>query len=94
VIERLVVLVAGDEISIEDLPETVRNQRPALETLQLDLPAQGISLESVERELIHKALIKFNWNQTKAAQYLDLSRKTLIYRMEKFGLRSEAEEGP
>jgi two-component system NtrC family response regulator len=94
VIERLVVLVPGDEITIEDLPETLRIQRPALETLQMELPPQGISLESVERELIHKALIKFNWNQTKAAQYLDLSRKTLIYRMEKFGLRSETEEGP
>lgn len=94
VIERLVVLVPGDEITVEDLPETLRNQRPALETLQMDLPAQGISLESVERELIYKALIKFNWNQTKAAQYLDLSRKTLIYRMEKFGLKSETEEGP
>jgi two-component system NtrC family response regulator len=88
-IERLVVLAAGDEILLEDLPEALRKQRPALETLQVELPAHGISLESVEKELILQALKKYNWNQTQAARYLDLSRKTLIYRMEKFGLRSE-----
>jgi two-component system NtrC family response regulator len=38
-----------------------------------------------------RALEKFAGNQTHAAQYLDISRKTLIYRMEKFGLRKEAE---
>jgi len=34
---------------------------------------------------------KFNWNQTQAARYLDISRRTLIYRMEKHGLRREGE---
>jgi two-component system NtrC family response regulator len=50
------------------------------------LPESGLSLEGVEKEIILRALQKFNWNQTHAAQYLDISRKTLIYRMEKFGL--------
>ena len=92
--ERLVVLARGEEITIEDLPETLRCQRPTLETLQMELPAQGISLESVEKELILQALIKFDWNHTHAARYLDLSRKTLIYRMEKFGLKGEPAERP
>ena len=64
-------------------------ERPAAEEFHFDLPPQGISLEGVEKELIVRALEKFNWNQTHAAQYLDISRKTLIYRMEKFGLRKE-----
>ena len=59
----------------------------AAEELHLDLPPQGISLEGVEKELIVRALEKFNWNQTHAVQCLDISRKTLIYQMEKFGLR-------
>ena len=42
--------------------------------------------------MILTALRKFDWNQSRAAQYLDLSRKTLIYRMEKFGLRREENE--
>jgi two-component system NtrC family response regulator len=89
VVERLVVLASGDEITFDDLPEPLRKQRPALDTLQMELPAHGISLEAVERELIAQALGRFHGNQTQAARYLNLSRKTLIYRMEKHGLRVE-----
>ena len=53
----------------------------------------GINIEGSEKELILRALRKFDWNQTHAAQFLDLSRKALIYRMEKFGLRKEQQEG-
>jgi two-component system NtrC family response regulator len=89
VIERVVVLSRGDDITLNDLPEFLRRERPSSEEFHFDLPPQGISLEGVEKELIVRALEKFNWNQTHAAQYLDISRKTLIYRMEKFGLRKE-----
>jgi two-component system, NtrC family, response regulator AtoC len=51
-----------------------------------DLPEDGISLEAIERELISRALEKFGGNQTQAARYLDISRRTLIYRIEKHGL--------
>ncbi len=89
VIERVVVLSPGDEITLGDLPDFLRRERGGPEELHIDLPPQGLSLEAVERSLIVRALEKFNWNQTHAAQYLDISRKTLIYRMEKFGLRKE-----
>ena len=36
--------------------------------------------------MLLRALEKTNWNQSQAARYLGLSRKTLIYRMRKFGL--------
>jgi len=89
VIERLVVLAPGKEICLDDLPETLRQQRPVTDILHLELPSRGISLETVEKDLILLALKKFNWNQTHAAQYLDISRKTLIYRMEKHGIERE-----
>ncbi len=89
VIERLVVLAPGEEITVNDLPEFLRQEKPALDAIQLELPPEGISLEAVEKELILRALRKFNWNQTKAAEYLDISRKVLIYRMEKFDLRKD-----
>ncbi|MCZ2078547.1 MAG: sigma-54 dependent transcriptional regulator [Bryobacterales bacterium] len=89
VLERLVVLSRGPEITLNDLPEVLRRERPTLEVLHLDLPPQGISLEAVEKELILRALQKSNWNQTQAARYLDLSRKTLIYRMEKYNIQSD-----
>ena len=64
---------------------------PMHDAVHFELPPQGISLEAVEKELIWKALKKFDWNQTKAAAFLDISRMTLIYRMEKYGFHREAE---
>ncbi len=93
VIERLVVLTRGNEITLADLPEFLRRERPVLEEVRLELPPQGISLEAIEKELILRALKRFDWNQTQAARYLDLSRKTLIYRMEKYKIRREYYEG-
>jgi two-component system NtrC family response regulator len=92
VIERLTVLAVGDEIALSDLPEFLRRERPGSEALQLELPPQGISLEAVEKELILKALQRFEGNQTKAAAFLDISRRTLIYRMEKHGIHREPGE--
>jgi len=92
VIERLTVLAVGDEIALTDLPEFLRRERPGSEALQLELPPQGISLEAVEKELILKALKRFDGNQTKAAAFLDISRRTLIYRMEKHGIHRDPGE--
>ena len=60
---------------------------------QFKLPADGYSLENLERELILKALRKFEWNQSKEAHYFDLNPKTLIYRMEQFDLRRDQDLG-
>lgn len=90
IIERLVVLATGDEIKFSDLPEALRRNASAEDAIHFDLPPHGISLEGVERELLLRALQKFDWNQTQAARYLDISRRAMIYRMEKFNLRKEA----
>jgi two-component system NtrC family response regulator len=87
VIERIVVLARGPEISVEDLPDYLRSQHVPVDTLNLDLPPQGVSLEAIEKELLLRALQKSNWNQTHAARFLDISRKALIYRMEKHGIK-------
>jgi DNA-binding NtrC family response regulator len=88
-IERLVVLAQGTEIRLEDLPGQLRREKPAVEIDRIELPPQGVSLEAIEKELVLWALRKSNWNQTRAAALLDLSRKTFIYRMEKHGIQKE-----
>jgi DNA-binding NtrC family response regulator len=89
VVERMVVLARGEEITVQDLPEFLRRERAGVEALEIDLPPQGVSLEAIEKELIVKALERCGWNQTQAARYLDISRKTLIYRMERHGIRRQ-----
>lgn len=93
VVERIVVLSRGDEITVSDLPEYLRREHPMSDVLQFEMPPQGISLESIEKELLVRALEKFHGNQTHAAQYLDISRKALIYRMEKHGIKRRSTDG-
>jgi two-component system NtrC family response regulator len=91
VVERMLVLSNGVQITEDDLPDELRESSGPQQksTLLLELPEEGISLEAVERELLLRALEKFEGNQSQAARYLDISRRTLIYRMEKYGLRQE-----
>jgi len=50
------------------------------------LPEGGVVLNDVEKELILQALERTNYNQTKAAQLLGLTRDAFRYRMQKFNL--------
>jgi transcriptional regulator with PAS, ATPase and Fis domain len=94
VVERMLVLSDGEQITEQDLPNELRvaSHSPANASILLEFPEEGISLESIERELLLRALEKAGGNQTKAARYLDISRRTFIYRMEKHGIRQESED--
>lgn len=90
VVERIVVLARRNEVTLADLPDFLQHTAPAVDALQLDLPPRGISLEGIEKELLIRALDRFQGNQTHAAKYLDISRKALRYRMEKHGIVRKA----
>src|SRR5581483_710585 len=85
-LERIVILSRGDEVTPEDLPELLRAKKAHEATVRVDLPEEKIDLGIVERDLIVRALMKFSGNQTNAARYLGLSRRTLAYRMKKHRL--------
>ena len=89
VLERLLVLSSGNIITEDDLPEELRRVSTATAPFSIDLPEEGVSLEGIEKELIERALERFSGNQTHAARYLDISRRTLIYRMEKHNLTAD-----
>lgn len=89
VIERALVLDKDGVLGLDDLPERLRAREQRMGNLRIELPDEGISLETVERELLLAALEKHNWNQTRAAAYLGITRSTLLYRMQKFGLERD-----
>jgi two-component system NtrC family response regulator len=89
VLERMLVLSSSNLVTEADLPEEIRRVPTDNSSFWIELPEEGVSLEAVERELILRALEQAKGNQTKAAKYLDISRRTLIYRMEKYGLAQE-----
>jgi DNA-binding NtrC family response regulator len=87
-VERTTILSRGEQIGVEDLPAEVR-QGTALGSGPVKLPAEGVSLEQVERDLIAQALARTGGNRTRAAELLGISRHTLLYRIEKYGLEQD-----
>jgi two-component system response regulator AtoC len=92
VIERVMLLESDERILPEHFPAEIRSDprlsedTSVLKKITGNIPDSGISMEDLERELLKRALLKAEGNQTKAARLLDLSRDTLRYRMKKFGL--------
>jgi two-component system NtrC family response regulator len=52
-----------------------------------------VSLEEVEKELILRALQKHDWNQSRAARCLGITRYTLLYRIEKHNIARPGAQG-
>jgi DNA-binding NtrC family response regulator len=86
-IERASVLRRGESITAAELPDKLRSEKASVGNIILNLPDEGISLEDLEKNLIMKALEKHKGNQTRAAEYLGITRPTLIYRMDKYGIK-------
>jgi DNA-binding NtrC family response regulator len=83
-VERAVMLATGEidsaALGLEPGPPPAAVQGDALD---------GLTLESAERLLIQRALDVTQGNVSEAARRLGVSRMTLRYRMEKYGLRGE-----
>lgn len=89
VIERIIVLERAEVILPEHLPLEIVKQRKTSEIPvreRFTLPAEGISLEDLERELVIQALERTKYNRTMAAKLLNITYDSLRYQMKKFGL--------
>jgi two-component system NtrC family response regulator len=90
--ERVVLFSDTDPVRVEDLglptasPTSGGVAVAPSGDIHIDFPDNGLSLEAVERALIVRALEKASGNQSAAARLLGVSRDTLRYRLEKFGL--------
>jgi DNA-binding NtrC family response regulator len=88
VAERLLVSCSTSRLDPSALPEEIRTPRgPHHEKGRFPLPPEGVSLDDLEKQLIIQALERHGDNRTHAARTLGLSRQTLLYRMQKHGLR-------
>jgi len=83
-IERAVLLSKNATIGPDDLAlgSPSRGDLP----IAVELPPEGINLQTVEEQYVRKALSQAGNNQTKAAKLLHLSRDQLRYRLERYGL--------
>ena len=86
-VERAMLLADTDQLGPEHFPISVSRRGGGQ---FLDLPEEGVNLETVERSLVLQALQRTGWNHTRAAALLGLNRDQIRYRVEKFGLEKAA----
>lgn len=79
------LLLAQDGVlKVEHLPTTVRGEAPSAEA---SVSALRERVDETERKVIITALESTGWNQSRAARVLGISRRALIYKMERYGLK-------
>jgi DNA-binding NtrC family response regulator len=89
---RLTALSSGEKITIEDLPGSIAENRSEA-VRQFKLPENMFDLDEWNDSIILQALEKHGGNQSKTAKYLNISRNTLVYRLEKKRLLRNRENG-
>jgi two-component system NtrC family response regulator len=82
----MVLLTKGSELTVDDLPDFLHPGVIEQDGTPGSAPAEGTSLEAVEKQMILKALRECAGNQTHAARKLGMSRRALAYRLEKYGV--------
>ncbi len=90
ILERALIYAEGDEILVSDLDlsggKLGSGQADGAERCQSPAAAAMDSLDSVERGAIERALAACGGNRTKAAEALGISRRTILYRIKRYGL--------
>ncbi|MGA9648629.1 sigma-54-dependent transcriptional regulator [Pedobacter sp.] len=85
VIKRMVLLSPGDIAQVNALPDEM-----TIAVNQQTLPGSSSDLKAVneqnEKTLIAETLIKAKYNKSKAAKMLNIDRKTLYAKMERYGI--------
>ncbi|PMP69077.1 MAG: sigma-54-dependent Fis family transcriptional regulator [Thermodesulfobacterium geofontis] len=85
-IERLVILAEGDKITLKDLPFYI-TQEVDIKTIGINLKnSLPIQLKLLEKRAIEEALKACNYNQTKAAKLLGLTKRQINYKIKKYAL--------
>jgi two-component system, NtrC family, response regulator AtoC len=95
-IERAVVLAESLYIETKNLPEKIRRRITGEidNSSELPLASGDLSVKHnarvMEEIVMRKALIKTRGNKSAAARLLDISHRTLLYKMQKYGIGDEA----
>jgi two-component system NtrC family response regulator len=89
--ERMVLLARGTELTTGDLPDYLIPSLEVTDQTPVSAPQQQgvVTLQAFERQMILDALKQCGGNQTATARQLGISRRTLAYRLEKYGVQGD-----
>jgi len=83
------VMVAGDTITVGDLPPEVKDDESQLKNALDLLPVElnlADTLDKLEAALIRRALARADFVQVKAADLLGISKSLLQYKLRKYSI--------
>jgi two-component system response regulator HydG len=83
-IERAVVLTKFEDITVDDLPEKIRQHDSGTLVVAGDNPEEMPTLAEMERRYVERVLKVVSGNKTHAARVLGLDRRTLYRKLERF----------
>ena len=87
ILERAAIFSDGDLITADNIELRGDVLRPKAEPVrEVSGYEEGMSLKEVERQVIEKALRRWEGNRTKAANELGITRRTLITKIEEYNL--------
>ena len=87
ILERAAIFSDGDLITADNIELRGDVLRPKAEPVrEASGYEEGMSLKEVERQVIEKALRRWEGNRTKAANELGITRRTLITKIEEYNL--------
>lgn len=90
-IERVVAFSNGSLVNDHDVRGWLNRPVSSQQTLPTDLPEDGLDLEglinSIEKDLLLKALERTKWVKKKAARLLRLNTRSFRYRLEKYAIK-------
>lgn len=89
-IERAVAVTMFEQLTVEDLPERVRNYTRTRLPLVGDAPEDLVPLKEVELRYIRRVLDSVGGNRTEAARILGLDRKTLYRKIHADGADTDS----
>lgn len=84
-VKKMVLMASSDTLTIEVLPEELLSFRPDSAVFDSETDLKAIQRDN-ERAKIIEALEKSNFNKSKAAKMLNIDRKTLYLKIEKYKL--------
>jgi DNA-binding NtrC family response regulator len=83
-IERAVVLTGYEKISVDDLPDKIRDYKTSHFLVGSDNPSELVPIQEVEHRYILHVLKTVGGNKTLAARVLGLDRKTLYRKLQHY----------
>jgi two-component system NtrC family response regulator len=85
ILERALILCRADTLDLRDLPDHLLASAPASRPAHQAPPGES-PLETAERQALEETLRKYAGHRERTAQALGISRRTLQYRLKKYGL--------